>query len=100
HLKIALVDPKRVTFPEFEQMSWLYAPVVKDSDRAVELMQELVAEMESRYQKFEKAKCADLTVYNQRSSQILPRIVCIFDEYADFMAEKEVRTILEQSIKR
>lgn len=100
HLKIALVDPKRVTFPEFEQMSWLYAPVVKDSDRAVELMQELVAQMESRYQKFEKAKCADLTVYNQRSSQILPRIVCIFDEYADFMAEKETRTILEQSIKR
>ena len=100
HLKIALVDPKRVTFPEFEQMSWLYAPVVKDSDRAVELMQELVAEMESRYQKFEKAKCADLTVYNQRSSPMLPRIVCIFDEYADFMAEKEVRNILEQSIKR
>ncbi|MDM3854339.1 MAG: DNA translocase FtsK [Aphanizomenon gracile PMC649.10] len=99
-LKIALVDPKRVTFPEFEQMSWLYAPVVKDSDRAVELMQELVAEMESRYQKFEKAKCADLMTYNQRSSPALPRIVCIFDEYADFMAEKEIRTILEQSIKR
>jgi DNA segregation ATPase FtsK/SpoIIIE, S-DNA-T family len=100
HLKIALVDPKRVTFPEFEQMSWLYSPVVKDSDRAVELMQELVAEMESRYQKFEKAKCADLITYNQRSSPSLPRIVCIFDEYADFMAEKEIRTILEQSIKR
>ncbi|MBS9384041.1 MAG: PD-(D/E)XK nuclease family protein [Dolichospermum sp. BR01] len=100
HLKIALVDPKRVTFPEFEQMSSLYAPVVKDSDRAVELMQKLVAEMESRYQKFEKAKCADLTTYNQRSSPALPRIVCIFDEYADFMAEKEIRTILEQSIKR
>lgn len=100
HLKIALVDPKRVTFPEFEQMPWLYSPVVKDSDRAVELMEELVAEMESRYQKFEKARCADLTTYNQRSSQPLPRIVCIFDEYADFMAEKEVRTILEQSIKR
>ncbi|MBD2386684.1 DNA translocase FtsK [Cylindrospermum sp. FACHB-282] len=100
HLKIALVDPKRVTFPEFEQMSWLYSPVVKDSDRAVELMEELLAEMESRYQKFEKARCADLTTYNQRSSQPLPRIVCIFDEYADFMAEKEVRTVLEQSIKR
>jgi S-DNA-T family DNA segregation ATPase FtsK/SpoIIIE len=100
HLKIALVDPKRVTFPEFEQMSWLYSPVVKDSDRAVELMQELVAEMESRYQKFEKAKCGDLITYNQRSSPSLPRIVCIFDEYADFMAEKEIRTILEQSIKR
>ncbi|MDB9322795.1 DNA translocase FtsK [Nodularia spumigena CS-591/04] len=100
HLKIALVDPKRVTFPEFEKMPWLYSPVVKDSDRAVELMEQLVAEMESRYQKFENAKCADLTTYNQRSSQPLPRIVCIFDEYADFMAEKEIRKVLELSIKR
>jgi S-DNA-T family DNA segregation ATPase FtsK/SpoIIIE len=100
HLKIALVDPKRVTFPEFEQIPWLYSPVVKDSDRAIELMEELLIEMESRYQKFEKAKCADLTVYNQKSASPLPRIVCIFDEYADFMAEKEIRTVLEQSIKR
>jgi DNA segregation ATPase FtsK/SpoIIIE, S-DNA-T family len=100
HLKIALVDPKRVTFPEFEQMSWLYAPVVKDSDRAIALMQELVTEMESRYQQFEQAGCADLSSYNLHSHQALPRIVCIFDEYADFMAEKEIRTDLEQSIKR
>ncbi|MBD2515300.1 PD-(D/E)XK nuclease family protein [Nostoc sp. FACHB-973] len=100
HLKIALVDPKRVTFPEFEKMPWLYSPVVKDGDRAIELMDELVAEMESRYHQFEKAGCADLSTYNQRSTKILPRIVCIFDEYADFMAEKEIRTSLEQNIKR
>jgi S-DNA-T family DNA segregation ATPase FtsK/SpoIIIE len=100
YLKIALVDPKRVTFPEFEQMPWLYSPVVKDSDRAIELMHELVTEMERRYQLFEASGCADLSGYNQRVSQLLPRIVCIFDEYADFMAEKETRTALEQSIKR
>jgi len=99
-LKIALVDPKRVTFSEFEQMPWLYSPVVKDSDRAIELMHELVAEMERRYQLFEVAGCADLSTYNQQASQMLPRIVCIFDEYADFMAEKETRMALEQSIKR
>ena len=56
--------------------------------------------MEKRYQLFESAGCADLTAYNQRASQVLPRIVCIFDEYADFMVEKEIRTALEQSIKR
>jgi S-DNA-T family DNA segregation ATPase FtsK/SpoIIIE len=100
YLKIALVDPKRVTFPEFEQIPWLYSPIVKDSDRAIKLMDELVAQMESRYQKFEKAGCADLSAYNHRSTPPLPRIVCIFDEYADFMAEKEIRTVLEQSIKR
>ncbi|OLT57872.1 DNA translocase FtsK [Moorena bouillonii] len=103
-LKIALVDPKRVTFPEFEDMPWLLSPIVKDSDRAIELMEQLVDEMEERYQKFEQAKCAHLDAYNQQliNKQILPlpRIVCIFDEYADFMAEKEIRKDLELSIKR
>ncbi len=100
-LKIALVDPKRVTFPEFAQMRWLYAPVVKDSENAIELMTELVAEMASRYQRFEAAGCADIHSYNQKKlNQLLPRIVCIFDEYADFMAEKETRSELELSIKR
>lgn len=101
HLKIALVDPKRVTFPEFEQIPSLYSPIVKDSDRAIELMTDLVTEMEARYRKFELASCGDITSYNnQKSVKLLPRIVCIFDEYADFMAEKETRNALELSIKR
>jgi DNA segregation ATPase FtsK/SpoIIIE, S-DNA-T family len=104
HFKIALVDPKRVTFPEFEQIPWLYQPIVKESERAIELMENLVREMESRYQKFEVNGCPDLSRYNQKHQQtpkkMLPRIVCIFDEYADFMAEKETAKILELSIKR
>jgi S-DNA-T family DNA segregation ATPase FtsK/SpoIIIE len=104
HLKIALVDPKRVTFPEFDQIPWLFAPIVKDSDRAIALMNSLVSEMESRYQKFEATGCNDLGSYNQRCmgqpEKMLARIVCIFDEYADFMAEKETREALELDIKR
>lgn len=100
-IKIALVDPKRVTFPEFEQMPWLLSPVVKDSDAAIALMEELVAEMEQRYQLFESAGCSDLSAYNQKqTAKHLPRIVGIFDEYADFMIEKETRKALEDSIKR
>ena len=99
-LKIALVDPKRVTFPEFEQMPWLYSPIVKDSARAIKLMNQLVAEMAGRYQQFEQASCPDITAYNRHAAQPLPRIVCIFDEYADFMAETEPRNALELSIKR
>ncbi|HEY9296742.1 MAG TPA: DNA translocase FtsK, partial [Phormidium sp.] len=100
HLKIALVDPKRVTFPEFEQIPWLYSPVVKDGESAIELMAKLVGEMEQRYQIFETAKCGDIKAYNHQSNKPLPRLVCIFDEYADFMAEKEIRDALEFSIKR
>jgi len=33
---------------------------------------------------FDVAGCADLSTYNQRASQLFPRIVCIFAEYADF----------------
>jgi S-DNA-T family DNA segregation ATPase FtsK/SpoIIIE len=103
-LKIALVDPKRVTFPEFEQMRWLLSPVVKDSEDAIALMEQLVEEMDRRYRLCEAAKCSHLDAYNQQQARAkkptVPRIVCIFDEYADFMAEKEVRNALELSIKR
>ncbi|MDJ0532939.1 MAG: DNA translocase FtsK [Xenococcaceae cyanobacterium MO_207.B15] len=102
-VKIALVDPKRVTFPEFTQMPWLLSPVVKDSEAAISLMEELVREMDKRYKIFETAGCPHLDAYNQKqtsSKHNLPRIVCIFDEYADFMVEKETRNALETSIKR
>ena len=99
-LKIALVDPKRVTFPEFAQIPWLYAPIVKDSEDAIALMESLVTEMERRYQRFEQAGCSHLDAYNQQNNSPLPRLVCIFDEYADFMTERDIRNALELSIKR
>lgn len=100
HLQIALVDPKRVTFPEFEDIPWLLQPIVKDTEGAIALMNCLMDEMDQRYRRFEKTRCADLTRYNHQANCPLPRIVCIFDEYADFMAEKESRSAIEQSIKR
>jgi S-DNA-T family DNA segregation ATPase FtsK/SpoIIIE len=103
-LKIALVDPKRVTFPEFEEIPWLYTPVVKETNDAILLMTNLIDEMEQRYKIFEQEKCPDIKTYNKKigfpSGKNLPRIVCIFDEYADFMGEKDVRNDLETSIKK
>jgi DNA segregation ATPase FtsK/SpoIIIE, S-DNA-T family len=103
-IKIALVDPKRVSFPEFEKMPWLHSPVAKDSEDAIQLMEQLVDEMEQRYQWLETAECPHLNAYNfklaQQQKPPVPRIVCIFDEYADFMVEKDIRNALEQSIKR
>jgi len=103
-VNIALVDPKRVTFPDFEESPWLMSSIVKEHDRAIELMEELVSKMEERYQWFEQAKCSDLKSYNQQLIQQgktpVPHIVCIFDEYADFMVEKELAKQLESNIKR
>lgn len=98
-LQLVLVDPKRVTFPEFEGVPWLRQPIVKDTEMAIDLMATLTAEMDDRYRRFEANHCTDLAQYNQVAAP-LPRLVCLFDEYADFMAEKESRIALEQSIKR
>ncbi len=100
-LKVILVDPKRVTFPEFEAISWLYHPIIKEEEPAINLMQELVEEMENRYKILEQNKCNNIKTYNQKNStQKIPHLVCIFDEYADFMAEKKTAQLLETSIKR
>ena len=99
HLKIILVDPKRVTFPEFENIPSLLQPIVKESEAAIELMESLVTEMERRYKIFENAKCSDLKDYN-RVNKIEPNLVCIFDEYADFMVEKETKKALENNLKQ
>jgi len=102
-VKIILVDPKRVSFPEFETMPWLLCPIVKDNDQAIQVIQNLVTEMEDRYQLLEKKGCNTIKNYNhnliKEKKSSLPYIVAIFDEYADMMAEKENRTSLEQSIK-
>ena len=99
-LKVVLVDPKRVTFPEFEDCQWLYEPIARDVEIALEVIQKLTEEMDSRYKSFESAGVSDLDKYNQKSSKSLARIVCIFDEYADFMADKNNKQSFEQSIKR
>lgn len=103
-VNLALIDPKRVTFPEFENSQWLMSPIIKERDRAIEFMEELVSKMEERYQQLEQARCSDLNAYNQQRTQQektpIPHLVCIFDEYADFMVEKEIREALESSIKR
>ena len=103
-VKIALVDPKRVTFTAFEKSNWLLCPIIKESDRALEFMEELVTKMEQRYQLLEKGKCSDLKTYNQQLIQQgkspIPHLVCVFDEYADFMADQEIAKQLESSIKR
>jgi S-DNA-T family DNA segregation ATPase FtsK/SpoIIIE len=102
-LQIAIVDPKRVTFPEFDNLPWLLKPVIKEQEDAINLIEELVFKMEERYKILENNNCNDLKSYNLNygyaNGSVIPRIVCIFDEYADFMADKSTRQFLETGIK-
>ncbi len=97
-LRFVLVDPKHVTFNFPKENPYLLHPVVHSVDEAMPLVQECFAETERRYKLLE---ARDLEHIGQLSTEdALPRIVVVFDEFADLMAERESRKDLESSLKR
>lgn len=98
--QLVFIDPKQVTFPEFENSPWLYAPIARSDEEAIPLLEELVKEMDNRYQNFRETKVSDLSGFNRKNTKKLPRIVVIIDEYANLMGDKKNKTLVEQSIKK
>jgi DNA segregation ATPase FtsK/SpoIIIE, S-DNA-T family len=100
-LRLVLVDPKMTEYQDFNGSPFLLRPVVNHMDEAVEALRELVDEMESRYERFRKFKARDLDSYNSFGDRDrIPRLVVVFDEFADAMADKDLKKDLETSIKR
>ena len=103
-LRLVLIDPKRNAFSDLKNSSFLYREdsiVYPPEHSAVEVLEALIEEMESRYRNFEKYRADDLQQYAQRSGDRKPRIVCVCDEYADLVStDKRVRKEIENSISR
>ncbi len=109
-VKLVLVDPKKVELSVYNGVPHLLTPVVTDPKKANLVLQKIVAEMENRYDIFERSGTKNITSYNEyltkkneNSSEeekvkLMPYIVVIIDELADLMlvAAKEV----EDSIMR
>lgn len=109
-VKLVLVDPKKVELSIYNGVPHLMTPVVTDPKKANIVLQKIVAEMENRYEIFERVGSKNITSYNERlkkenefkcdeeKSKLMPYIVVIIDELADLMlvAAKEV----EDSIMR
>ena len=109
-VRIVLVDPKKVELSNYNGVPHLYYPVVTDPKMASVALQNMVKEMEKRYQMFADNKVKNITGYNEmmakemkknpedKSLQLMPYILIIIDELADLMlvARKEV----EDSIMR
>ncbi len=108
-IKLVLVDPKKVELTNYNEIPHLLCPVVNDPKKASAILQEIVNEMEKRYELFSDKEFKNISAYNEwvhkenkkrPESPInkLPYIVVIIDELADLMlvASKEV----ENSIMR
>ena len=108
-VKLMMVDPKVVELSVYNGVPHLLCPVVTDPKQANIRLQQMVQEMEDRYQTFSGSRTKNIEGYNEYVEKYnkehkddpkekMPYIVIIIDELADLMmvAAKEV----EDSILR
>lgn len=101
-VKIAIADPKRVTFNELENSPWMIDAIAKSPVEIAALLNRLTMEMDNRYELLEKAGVVDLASYNLQSPEPLPRIVALIDEYGECLdqADTEQVSSIEKSVRR
>lgn len=84
-LKIALIDPKQVEFSVYRDSPYLYrGEVATTPSAAKDLLDELVAEMEARYQVFDKAGVNSIQEAHKKHLE-MPYIVLFIEELADLI---------------
>ena len=88
-VRMILVDPKRVELNHYETIPHLLTPVVTNMKNASLVLQNVVREMETRYELMGAAKARNLIEMNRgrasRGEDTLPYILVVIDELADLM---------------
>jgi DNA segregation ATPase FtsK/SpoIIIE-like protein len=88
HLKLIMVDPKRVELTGYNGIPHLVSPVVVDLERVTGVLKWVSREMDDRYKKFAALGARNITDYNSKLGKAEPRLpylVVIIDELADLM---------------
>jgi len=96
-VKLILVDPKKVELSIYNDIPHLAFPVVTDAKKAAGVLQEVVSDMEDRYEKFAEVNAKNIQAYNEYIKKqnmdkesrdwipFMPYKVVILDEVADLM---------------
>ncbi len=85
-LKFVLIDPKRVELPIYNGIPHLAASVVTEVPKAVNALKWGLYEMDRRFDLLSKVGARDITAYNERSPEPLPKLVFVIDELAELMS--------------
>jgi DNA segregation ATPase FtsK/SpoIIIE, S-DNA-T family len=89
HLRLLLIDPKRVELTNYNGLPHLALPVLVESHQAAAALRWAVAEMDRRYKLFSAEGVRNIAAYNEKATQRLarqiPYIVIVIDELADLM---------------
>ena len=105
-VKFLMVDPKKVELTMYNDLPHLLAPVVTNPRKAAKALNNVVQEMERRYELFAETGVRNLDAYNDHIEELnkkentgyehLPKIVVFIDELADLMlvASNEVESAI------
>jgi S-DNA-T family DNA segregation ATPase FtsK/SpoIIIE len=101
--QIILIDPKMgVDYASLSDLPHLRDEIVTTKEKASEILDVLVQEMEDRYRAFAKARTRDLPTYNAKVSteERLPMVFLVHDEFADWMFDDAYKAAVGAAVQR
>ena len=88
-LRLLMIDPKMLEFSIYNDIPHLLTPVITKPKQAIAALNNMVAEMERRYELMADSRTKNIENYNEKIKKIggefFPYIVVIIDELADLM---------------
>lgn len=102
-LELHLIDPKRgVDYAWARRLPHLKGGIIDDQEQAKSLLQQLVEEMDERYELIAAEGCRNIDQYNRRvkSGAKLPRIAIFFDEVANWMQDDDFKKVVDALINK
>ena len=101
--QIILIDPKMgVDYAPLADLPHMRDEIVTTKEKAGEVLEALVQEMEDRYRAFAKARTRDLPTYNSKVSaeERLPMVFLVHDEFADWMLDDAYKAAVGAAVQR
>jgi len=88
-LRLLMIDPKMLEFSTYNDIPHLLTPVITKPKQAIVALNNMVAEMERRYELMAETRTKNIENYNEKikkeGGEHFPYIVVIIDELADLM---------------
>ena len=88
-LRLLMIDPKMLEFSSYNDIPHLLTPVITKPKQAIAALNNMVAEMERRYELMADTRTKNIENYNEKvkktGGEFFPYIVVIIDELSDLM---------------
>jgi len=100
-LRLAIVDPKILTFTSINGCPFLTQHVITDVKAAITLLKTAVSEMEKRYQSLAAEGQISLKERWDTGMTDIPYFVLVFDEFADLiLSDRDAKKAFEELVAR